>query len=166
MLYSLNACLRRSFSEICTKFVAHLLSDPTRNRIRPDTRLQIKDIKISTSTQPHEILYTNSKDMLVLLFAVASRFYKCCTAPVPEIMDIRLKRTGRNAHFDKFACTLFASMHIKSPWPASASKLYRPSDRRLSKLVPTFADRGCRVVKRNGSLRPYSRFSRRDLLCL
>jgi hypothetical protein len=27
------------------------------------------------------------------------------------------------------------------------SELYRPSDRRLSvKLVPTFADRGCRVV--------------------
>jgi hypothetical protein len=29
----------------------------------------------------------------------------------------------------------------------SASELYRPSDRRLlAKLVPTFADRGCRVV--------------------
>jgi hypothetical protein len=29
----------------------------------------------------------------------------------------------------------------------SASELYRPSDRRLSaKFVPTFADRGCRVV--------------------
>jgi hypothetical protein len=29
----------------------------------------------------------------------------------------------------------------------SASELYRPSDRRLSaKLLPTFADRGCRVV--------------------
>jgi NADH:ubiquinone oxidoreductase subunit 5 (subunit L)/multisubunit Na+/H+ antiporter MnhA subunit len=31
----------------------------------------------------------------------------------------------------------------KTPWPASASELYRSSDRRLSaKLVPTFADRG------------------------
>jgi hypothetical protein len=29
----------------------------------------------------------------------------------------------------------------------SASELYRPSDRRMSaKLVPTLADRGCRVV--------------------
>jgi hypothetical protein len=29
----------------------------------------------------------------------------------------------------------------------SAIELYRPSDRRMSaKLVPTFADRGCRVV--------------------
>jgi hypothetical protein len=35
----------------------------------------------------------------------------------------------------------------KTPWPISASELYRPSDRRLwAKLVPTFADRGCRVV--------------------
>jgi hypothetical protein len=36
---------------------------------------------------------------------------------------------------------------VKTPWPQFASELYRPSDRRLSaKLVPTFADRGCRVV--------------------
>jgi hypothetical protein len=35
----------------------------------------------------------------------------------------------------------------QTPWPESASELYRPSDRRLStKLVPTFADRGCHVV--------------------
>jgi hypothetical protein len=32
-------------------------------------------------------------------------------------------------------------------WLESASELYRPSGRRLSaKLVPTLADRGCRVV--------------------
>jgi hypothetical protein len=37
--------------------------------------------------------------------------------------------------------------HLESPWPYSASELYWPSDRRLSaKLVPTFADRGCRMV--------------------
>jgi hypothetical protein len=35
----------------------------------------------------------------------------------------------------------------QSPWPESASELFRPRDRRLSaKLVPTFADRGCHVV--------------------
>jgi hypothetical protein len=35
----------------------------------------------------------------------------------------------------------------KTPWPESASELYRPSDSRLSaKLVPTFANRGCHVV--------------------
>jgi hypothetical protein len=36
----------------------------------------------------------------------------------------------------------------KTPWSESANELYRPSDRRLSaKLVPTFADRGCHVVR-------------------
>jgi hypothetical protein len=35
----------------------------------------------------------------------------------------------------------------QTPWPSSASELYRPSDPHLSaKLVPTFADQGCRVV--------------------
>jgi hypothetical protein len=34
----------------------------------------------------------------------------------------------------------------QTPWPESASELYRPSDHRLlAKLVPTFADRGCHV---------------------
>jgi hypothetical protein len=36
----------------------------------------------------------------------------------------------------------------QTPWPQSASELYRPSDRRFSaKLAPTFADRGCRVIR-------------------
>jgi hypothetical protein len=34
----------------------------------------------------------------------------------------------------------------KTPWPESARELYRASDRRLAKLVPIFADRGCYVV--------------------
>jgi hypothetical protein len=35
----------------------------------------------------------------------------------------------------------------RTPWPESASELYRPSDRRLSpKLVRTFADKECYVV--------------------
>jgi hypothetical protein len=43
-------------------------------------------------------------------------------------------------------------MHVlntnkQTPWSQSASELYRPSYRRLSaKLMPTFANRGCRVV--------------------
>jgi hypothetical protein len=37
---------------------------------------------------------------------------------------------------------------ITIPWPVSASELYRPSNRRLSaKLVSTFADKGCHVVR-------------------
>jgi hypothetical protein len=35
----------------------------------------------------------------------------------------------------------------ETPWPEPASKLYLPSDRRLSaKLVPNCADRGCDVI--------------------
>jgi hypothetical protein len=35
----------------------------------------------------------------------------------------------------------------KTPWPESASELYRPSDRLLSeKLVSSFADSECHVV--------------------
>jgi hypothetical protein len=46
----------------------------------------------------------------------------------------------------------------KKPWPESASELYRPSDRRLSaKLVPTFADRKCQVVRVTD---PYDRILR------
>jgi hypothetical protein len=42
----------------------------------------------------------------------------------------------------------------KTPWPESASELYRPNAHRLSaKLLPTFADRGCRVSVTN----PYGR---------
>jgi hypothetical protein len=57
------------------------------------------------------------------------------------------------------------SQQPKTPWPQSASELYRPSDRSLSaKLVPTFADRGCHVVSVTDPLRPYSRFSRPEPL--
>jgi hypothetical protein len=40
-----------------------------------------------------------------------------------------------------------------TPWPESASELYRLGDRRLSaKLAPNFADRWCRVVS---AVNPY-----------
>jgi hypothetical protein len=46
---SSNHCqgLRRTFPEICIKFGVDPLSDPLRNRIRPDTRLQLKGRKKS-----------------------------------------------------------------------------------------------------------------------
>jgi hypothetical protein len=48
-----------------------------------------------------------------------------------------LRRTNSLLSFDA----------TKTPWPQSASELYRPSDRSLStKSVPTFANRGCHVV--------------------
>jgi hypothetical protein len=47
-----NLCqgLRLNFSEICTKLYAYSLSDPLRNRIRSDTRLQIKGRNKSADT--------------------------------------------------------------------------------------------------------------------
>jgi hypothetical protein len=46
-------------------------------------------------------------------------------------------------------------LKTKTPWPESASELYRPSDRRLlAKLVPTFTDGGGHVVS---VTEPYSR---------
>jgi hypothetical protein len=52
--------------------------------------------------------------------------------------------------FRRVSCdvgTVFLNVKTKTPWPESASELYQPSDRSLlSKLVPTFADRGCHVV--------------------
>jgi hypothetical protein len=42
---------------------------------------------------------------------------------------------------------LIANEVKQTPWPESASELCWPRDRRLStKLVPTFADRGCHVL--------------------
>jgi hypothetical protein len=46
-----------------------------------------------------------------------------------------------------FACLNYSDFTPKTQWPESARELYRPSDRRLStKLLPTFADRGCHVI--------------------
>jgi hypothetical protein len=52
-----NRCqgLRRTFSEIYSKFRAVPLSDLSRYHIRPDTRLQIKGHKIRICTQLHDI---------------------------------------------------------------------------------------------------------------
>jgi hypothetical protein len=56
---------------------------------------------------------------------------------------------------NKNPCQHTAQMTLITPWPESASKLYRQSDSRLSaKLMPTFANRGCHVVSATD---PYSR---------
>jgi hypothetical protein len=51
-------------------------------------------------------------------------------------------------HLRRTECLQFLSAcTMKTPWPESASELYRPSDRRSSaKLVETFANRMCHVV--------------------
>jgi hypothetical protein len=53
----------------------------------------------------------------------------------------------------------------KTPWTESASELYRPKDRSLSaKLLPTFADRECRVLSPTDPHGRISRFSRPEQL--
>jgi hypothetical protein len=52
-----------------------------------------------------------------------------------------------------------------TPWSESASELYRPRDRRLSaKWLPTFCGQRVPRGQRDGSLWPYSRFSRQEPL--
>jgi hypothetical protein len=74
-----NRCqgLCHTFSELCTEFDSHSSSNLSRNRIGPGTRLQIKDVKIPMSTQLHEIMYTDSQEILVLSSIVASRYNYC-----------------------------------------------------------------------------------------
>jgi hypothetical protein len=65
----------------------------------------------------------------------------------------------------EFSTGSFCICKRQTPWPESASELFRPRDRRLSaKLVPTFADRGVSRIQRNGSLRLHSRLSRPEPL--
>jgi hypothetical protein len=77
-----NHCqgLRSTLYETCTKSDAISFSDPPLNRFRPDTRLQIKELKkISTSTQLRKFMYTDSHHMLVLSSTIALRYYNYCT---------------------------------------------------------------------------------------
>jgi hypothetical protein len=54
---------------------------------------------------------------------------------------------------------------ILTPWPESASELYRSNDRHLSaKLVPTVCASKVPRGQRDGSLRLYSRLSRPEPL--
>jgi hypothetical protein len=56
---------------------------------------------------------------------------------------------------------------IITPWLQSASKLYQPSDRRLSaKLVPTFEERGVSSGQRGGSPTTVISVSRPQLLLI
>jgi hypothetical protein len=73
-----------------------------------------------------------------------------CISSYITILNRRISPPPQNVYL-----LMLIFYHKKTPWPESASKLYRSSDRRLSaKLVPTFADRGCHVVS---VMYPYGR---------
>jgi hypothetical protein len=74
-------------------------------------------------------------------------------------------RTGREKGGKNDYMTNRNKYKQQTLWPESASRVYWPSDRRLlTKLVPTFADRGVSRSQRNGSSRLYFRFSRPEPL--
>jgi hypothetical protein len=82
MLSSLNACLITAMVSVVLfqdvhKINAVPLLDPSWNRIRPDIRLQIKGCKKTTHPPNCVILYTDSQEMLVPSFTVASSYYNC-----------------------------------------------------------------------------------------
>jgi hypothetical protein len=59
-----------------------------------------------------------------------------------QFIDTKLESSF--CHLVSFGVRVIISSTHKTPWPESASKLYRPRDRRLlAKLVPTFAHRSC-----------------------
>jgi hypothetical protein len=55
-----------TFSEMYTKYDAVLLTDPSRNPIRPDTRLQMKVVENSKPTHLRQVFCTDSQDTLLL----------------------------------------------------------------------------------------------------
>jgi hypothetical protein len=91
-----------------------------------------------------------------------------------EVKAVAVRRESRRLHSavtsccqaylwtNRAKCIIAASTKKKlNSWLWSASQLYRPSDRSLlAKLVPTFADRACRVVSATDSHGRQSRFSR------
>jgi hypothetical protein len=63
------------------------------------------------------------------------------------VVELVVLRIGTGGNKCKRRWKLCLYLKKKTPWPGSASDLYRPSDRRLSrKLVPTFEGTGCHVV--------------------
>jgi hypothetical protein len=75
--------------------------------------------------------------------------------PVSLFLSFRLQITQFSsirrwiwqAQFTRNSTTVTNKQQKQTPWPQYVSKLNRPRDRRLlAKLVPTLADRGCRVV--------------------
>jgi hypothetical protein len=71
--------IRRIFSDICTNFDAVPLSDPSRNHLKPETRLQFGGGRKSALPLSSKILYTDSQHTQLLSFAVASCYYNCRT---------------------------------------------------------------------------------------
>jgi hypothetical protein len=106
--------------------------------------IQVKGIKERTNERSIEAYFLQT-EQYVRLGGTGSVFER----PQIRIMVRRL------SHYDRFSWLYQSAQSVRiiffpnkqTPWPESASELYRSSDRRLSsKLVLPFADRRCRVV--------------------
>jgi hypothetical protein len=76
-----------------------------------------------------------------LIFNLTQLFITVYTRDCQRFLYLSHINSTRTSHVEN------TFHNIKTPWPQSASELYRQSDRRLSaKIVPTFAGRGCCVV--------------------
>jgi hypothetical protein len=97
-------------------------------------------------------------------FEVAVQLFVGCYQPTRTICSYLIRSSQCLTTYHTCCCCAMihsnsqnSSWNIRrtknwTPWPQSASELYRPSERRLSaKLVPTFVDRGCCVVSATNS---------------
>jgi hypothetical protein len=87
------------------------------------------------------------------------------TSPIRSSRNVKLRR-GFNGAANYASRAPLHNWGSEKKNSCFASELYGPSNRRFLKLVPTFADRGVSCDQRDGSLWPYSRFSRPELLFL
>jgi hypothetical protein len=98
----------------------------------------------SDESCPHPTNIFQLRSILLLSSLVQSSKWSLCF----EVHDKALY-AFQDSHM-RTVCKSLTKIHQtnnKTPWPESASELYRPNDRRLSaKLVTTFADRGSHVV--------------------
>jgi hypothetical protein len=155
------------FSEICTNVYTVTLSDQSQNCIRPDTRLQIKGHK--KSARPSSCVTFCTLTPKIRWYYHLQLYPATTTAiqsSVPKIMDTprtyKIDMGNILRQHDNLKQTN-KQTNKQTPWSVSASELYRPSDRRLPancQLSWIKVPRG----QRDGSLRPYSRFSRQEPL--
>jgi hypothetical protein len=85
-------------------------------------------------------------------FVTQPRFFEFSASTSSVITSFQILPSLR-AFLTSTTCYKQFSENKKTPWPESASELHWPSDRRLSKLMPTFADRGMSSSQRGGSRR-------------
>ena len=144
-----------------------------KNEVEPN-RPQMKRWRMRIACWLPNSTNTHSKHEMLIAFPLQERFhehglmlcykYTACLVVI-TIIDFSYSFFQNISHYKnnsaRYHRLIRVGFHIKylvchiTPWPQSASELYRQSGRRQSaNLVPTFADRGMSRGQRNGSPRP------------